>query len=190
MADSNFVFERGNAIAVGNAIENDFVHNRGDLVSDGDVSQLTFIQDRGLGAGQTFTIELTDNDVNTGTDVASFNGGSDFTAGDYQIEITSTEKSYTVWNINKGDNDPIVCDDTQAYDDEFWRYSPCARLYIETDTQKIFWPDFFTDKTLDRHNSTATGTLTHDGGPIRITQFNDSTFSDNRINCIVELTPL
>jgi len=51
MAESDFVFESGEPIDVGNPVENNYVEESGELVSDGDISQFVFISGRGFGAG-------------------------------------------------------------------------------------------------------------------------------------------
>jgi len=52
MVDSDFVFEQGEPVDVGNVVENNFTHEQRELVSDGDRSEFVFISGRGLGPGR------------------------------------------------------------------------------------------------------------------------------------------
>jgi hypothetical protein len=49
MVDSDYIFESGEAIDVGNPVENDYVKESNNDISDSDKSNFVFISDRGLG---------------------------------------------------------------------------------------------------------------------------------------------
>lgn len=51
MVDSDYIFESGEAVDVGNPVENNYVKEADGNISDGDESKLAFISSRGFGVG-------------------------------------------------------------------------------------------------------------------------------------------